>query len=215
VAVRYDVQKTVKEASGIQQLVERRIRRYGQEQLGKFQRNFRYSTFLTYIDESDPSILNNTTKIRLQRRFYPRFGTTSTYVLSFNNAVYHPYDGFSSPVVTSTPFTYYSDADQANVTTYIDDDGNGNLRLYKIVNNAKVCIKSSIGTVNYTNGEIVLTDFAPVSVEDILGGTIRINMVPNDMDVATERNQILMVDPLDVLGQSMTVTVAAELTNNG
>jgi hypothetical protein len=80
-----------------------------------------------------------------------------------------------------------------NVTAYLEDDGYGIVRIYKIVNNSKVIIKPNIGTIDYETGLVTLKNFAPVTLAD--GRTeIRITVQPRNRDIFSRRNQIIEID---------------------
>lgn len=213
--VRYNPRRTSLQPSGIQTIVEQRIKQYADQELEKFQRNFRASQFSNYVDVSEPSILNSTTTIRMQKRFEPAVPKDPTeilntipsvYTFAFNNPIYHPEPGYKS-VVSSTEFTYYDPSIRSAVTAYIDDDGNGNLRIFTITSTGRRYITTSAGTIDYAKGLISLQNFAPIFVE---GRVIRITVEPAEQDIYTYRNQILVVDRNDILRESIRVTVIPE-----
>lgn len=86
--VRYRPAATTLTANGILQLIEQVIRDYGDQELEKFEKDFRYSNLVSSIDDSEPSILNNSTRVKMQKRFEPSLGRAVSYVLNFSNPVY-------------------------------------------------------------------------------------------------------------------------------
>ena len=89
-------------------------------------------------------------------------------------------------------------------TALLDDDGEGVIRIYEVIGGAKNIINSNTGTIDYTKGIISLKDFMPVSVQ---GTVLKIDAVPNNKDILSERNGILQIDSSD--SESVTVNVGA------
>jgi hypothetical protein len=196
VTVYYDEAKTLLNSQGVASKVRDFISAYNTEELGGFQKNFRSSNFTSLVDALAPTINSNTLELKLSKALEPALGRSATYTIRFDNALYHPIDGYI-PIISSESFLYRDDTSSAlvkpNVSAYLEDDGFGNIRIYKIVNNAKITIKSNIGSVDYETGLITLKNFAPVS---LAGGRteIRITVQPRDKDIFSRRNQILEID---------------------
>ena len=76
----------------------------------------------------------------------------------------------------------------------MNDDGYGNVRIYKVVDQDKIYINETAGTVNYTTGKVTLTSFKPVSLYDVSESEIKITVVPNKSDLYSRRNLILVID---------------------
>lgn len=195
--VRYDPTKATITPSGLESLIRTRVNDYGDVNLQKFGKNFRLSKFSTYIDEINSTISSNTVEMKLQKRFEPRIGSPSPYTLKFDTPLFHPIDGYPS-IIESTSFGYQdltsSSIVKPIVDVYMDDDGYGNIRLYKMIGGTKVYFASSIGTIDYTKGLIVLKNFNPQYVNPRTETEIRITVKPNIKDIEPRRNQILLVD---------------------
>ena len=116
------------------------------------------------------------------------------YDIAFKNKINHPHDGHKAGMVSSTGFLYKKDTEEI-VTAYIEDDGNGILQLFEYVNNIKNIFDTSIGTVDYTNGLVTLTKFSPIEVSD--GSEIYINAVPQELDIISKNNNIILIDTAD------------------
>ncbi len=208
--VYYDPSKTIQNASGIENLVYNEILRYADEELDKFDRNFRYSKFAASIDDLSPAIKSNISQITLTKRFEPALGSRSSYKIKFLNSIFHPQDGYP-PVVTSSGFGYTDPDDGASYDCFFDDDGSGNLRIYRILDQAKKIVVSSAGTVDYTTGEIEITNFVPAYIVPPFITDIAITVVPNSSDIESKRNQILTIDQ-DTLTTAINVTAVEETT---
>jgi hypothetical protein len=196
ITVYYDEAKTVLNSTGIASKVRDFVLIYNGEELGGFQKNFRSSNFTSLIDALAPTINSNTLELKLAKALEPSLGRSSTYTVRFDNALYHPIDGYT-PILSSQSFVYQDATSSAlvkpNVTAYLEDDGYGIVRIYKIVNNSKVIIKPNIGTIDYETGLVTLKNFAPVTLAD--GRTeIRITVQPRNRDIFSRRNQIIEID---------------------
>jgi hypothetical protein len=80
------------------------------------------------------------------------------------------------------------------VDAFLDDDGYGNVRIYKIEGTTKVYINSKIGKINYTTGVITLNNFNPQYIEPRTDSEIRLTVRPQRMDIQSLRNQINVLD---------------------
>jgi len=70
----------------------------------------------------------------------------------------------------------------------------------------------SVGTVDYTTGDIVLTKISISAISDVDGATstsIRITVQPASNDVVPVRNQILQIDAVNLSVTGTADTIAA------
>lgn len=193
--VRYNSGLTTLTAKDIERLVNESITSYASEKLGKFGLNFRFSKFLAFIDGINQSITSTDADLRIQKRFEPIIGNPGVYTIKFNfdNQLYHPVDGYP-PILNSTGFGYVDPSTGTEVDAYMDDDGYGNIRIYKQVGEEKVYLVTEAGTVDYFNGTISLTNFNPTYILPTTSTEIAITVVPVSTDVFTRRNQIILFD---------------------
>jgi hypothetical protein len=193
--VRYDSSLTKLSASDLETLMNTTVDAYMTERLGKFGLNFRFSKFVTYMDGINQSITSTNANIRLQKRFEPILGKSGIYTIKFNfdNEVYHPIDGYPS-VLSSSAFGYLDTDGITQVTAYMEDDGYGNIRIYKLVGSEKITLVEKAGTINYSNGTIGLIDFNPIYILPASSTEIALTIVPLNKDIFTRRNQILVID---------------------
>ena len=193
--VRYDSSLTKLSASDLETLMNTTVDAYMTERLGKFGLNFRFSKFVTYMDGINQSITSTDANIRLQKRFEPILGKSGIYTIKFNfdNEVYHPINGYPS-VLSSSAFGYLDTDGITQVTAYMEDDGYGNIRIYKLVGSEKITLVEKAGTINYSNGTISLIDFNPIYILPASSTEIALTIVPLNKDIFTRRNQILLID---------------------
>jgi hypothetical protein len=168
---------------------------YASEKLGKFGLNFRFSKFAAFIDSINQSFTSTQADLRIQKRFEPILGQVGVYTIKFNfdNEIYHPVDGYP-PVVSSSGFGYYDPSTQTEVDSFLDDDGYGNIRIYKKLGEEKIFLNENAGTVNYQTGTLSLLDFNPTYILPSTNTEIQITVVPISKDIFTRRNQIILFD---------------------
>lgn len=192
---RYNPSLTKLSASDLQKLLSDTVDAYMTERLGKFGLNFRFSKFVTFMDGINQSITSTDANIRLQKRFEPTVGKSGVYTIKFNfdNEIYHPIDGYP-PVLSSSAFGYLDTDGVTEVDAYMEDDGYGNILIYKLVGSEKVTLVSEAGTIKYSTGVISLTNFNPTYILPADSTEIALTVVPLNKDIFTRRNQILVVD---------------------
>ena len=68
----------------------------------------------------------------------------------------------------------------------------------------KVIVSSNVGTIDYTNGIIVMSNFNPISIENDLG-QLTISAVPTTTIISSSLNRIITIDPFDPNAVSVSV----------
>ena len=196
VTFNYDSTATTSTKDELASLIATTISNYNSSDLQEFNSSFRHSKLTGLIDDTDSSILNNTTTVTMGKFFTPVASSTS-YTISFGNAFYNPYSGYNTNqggILASTGF--YLDND-TTTEYFFDDDGSGNLRIYSLASGVRTYLNSSAGTVDYTNGTISTTSLFISAISNVDGESstkIRITAIPKSNDVVPVRNQILEVD---------------------
>jgi len=77
------------------------------------------------------------------------------------------------------------------VTVEMDDDGFGNIRLYRLrTDGVKVYESRRAGTIDYGTGLVSLRD---INITAFEGDYIYINVVPNVVDITPVRNQLILL----------------------
>jgi hypothetical protein len=180
--VRYDPLLTTLQPSEIAVRVANKVIAYESTNLNRFEGKFRYSRFLDSIDSAEDSIVSSTAKIEAQKKFLPSTTQSNTYRISFNRMIYHPSDGYQT-ATSSTSFTLNG------FTSFLDDDGNGNVRAYYVSQGTRTYIKN-VGTIDYKTGLITLNAFQPTSVTT---DEIDVRVELDDYNVTPIRNQILLI----------------------
>ena len=195
---KYDSDKTTKDVSTLRTNIRNQISIYNQNNLQNFTGVFRYSKLLETINDADSSILSNITTVKMFKTITPTLSSALKYTISFNNAFYNPHSGHNASgggVISSTGFKINNDS--STNEHFLDDDGQGNIRVYYLSGTTRLYTTSTFGTVNYTTGQVILTSANITSISNVDGATstiIRVFAIPNSNDIVPVRNQILEID---------------------
>ncbi len=189
---------TTKDVTTLQTNVLSKIAIYGADTLENFTGMFRYSKLIENINSADTSILSNITTVKMYKYFTPTLNSALKYTLNFNNAFYNPHSEHNKSaggIISSTGFKI-NDDDSAS-EHFLDDDGNGNLRVYYLSGTTRIYTDSTYGTVDYATGEVVLTSAHLTSISNVDGAAstqVRVFTIPSSNDIVPVRNQILSID---------------------
>ena len=200
VSISYDASKTNRNTAEITNLVTNTILDFADTNLANFSDTFRYSKLLSAIDNSESAINGSLVSIKIRKNITPVPGVPTEYSIKFENALLHPSNNYPSSI-SSTSFTYLDNTTNTNVTAYLQEK-NGIVQIYKIQDSTKVVITDNAGTINYTTGKIVLSNFNPVSVTNT---TLEITATPASNNIAPSKNTLLSINSGDI-----TITTTAE-----
>jgi hypothetical protein len=197
VAFKYNPNLTDRSRVELEAVVRDTISDYNFNELNKFDGVFRHSQLLRAIDNADPSIQNSSVRPYMFMEITPNLAGSeidNNFQLNFTSPFY---DTGSSDkhVITSTRFKvngedlYFGDIP-------IPGSTNRKVIAYKIVDNTNITVLSDCGVVDISKGSITLNKFIPDSDSDT---KIRITVVPNSLDLAPKRDQLIAIDPLRVV----------------
>ena len=193
----YNSSATTKLASELVTGVTNVLTDYNTSTLQTFNGQYRASAVSKIVDESDTSILNNTTSVKLSKDFVPSLGTTTSYNIAFNNGLFHPEDGYLSStggILFSTGFKVGTDT---TTEYFFDDDGNGNIRRYALIGTTRSYADNVAGSINYSSGYISINNINITAISNVDGATstaIRLIVTPATNDIVPVRNQLLEID---------------------
>lgn len=207
-SVYYNPRLTTRSSLDIKSIVEGIIQNYNTTDLEKFDSIFRISKLSKLIDNSEPGIVSNITKVSIHKPLDPVFNVASQYKFVLVNPIYT--SGQPENSILTSPF--YISGDSVN-EYYIDDDGVGNLRLYYFVSqNVKDYVNNNIGTVDYQTGTV---DIPTLNITSLANNTNELTFYikPSSYDVVSARNQIALIldDEIDVT----VITDKLALGNSG
>jgi len=179
----YDKSATTETTGAIELAVRSAIDSFSASNLERFGNRLRYSRFVRALDNIPTgSIFNNDASLTLQKRVVPNLQRPEKVTLSFNNPI-------EVSSLSSTEFTYL------NFTCRIDDDGVGNVRIFRFnAAKEKVIIERATGTINYTTGLVTVENFQPSAYDGI---ELKFNVTPSRLDIIPVREQILIMTSND------------------
>ena len=186
----YDASTTDLLEADIETIVRNSIQAYRDAELKGFDADFRFSRMSEYITHSDPSIHSHLTDITMAFRLYPPLNEPQCYDINFNNQL-STSPGVGKSTVDSTGFFI------GGIETFLQDDGNGSLELYRLVNDQRVVVKQDMGTVDYFTGNVFIKDLSPDSLAEGIN-YIDIVTIPHDEDVLSLRSQIVAIEDEDI-----------------
>jgi hypothetical protein len=213
VTVRYDPTLTTLTPGELANEVAARVIAFESTNLSTFNKSFRFSRFLDYLDKTDESILTTNANIRLRKQFVPNLAISSNYTVNFNNSIQrlgtaelisgvarHP--GYGS--VTSSSFTYL------NQESFFDDNGFGTLRTYYrsgVGRLGRVYTNFSAGTIDYETGIVNISSFLPSAYS---GSGVSVFVSPVTPNITPIRNQILLISQtrVDIVDDRTNQTLA-------
>ena len=187
VAFKYNPNLTDRTAVDLKSVVSDTIDDYSLNELNKFDGVFRHSALLRAIDASDPSILNSTVRPFLFKTLTPINTASNNFSLTYPGSFYVP-NGVDESVISSTAVTI------GGVTNFFADKaiaGSANRQIFafRLQDTTKVTTIDNCGTVNPTEGTIVLNNFIADNTD-----TFRITVIPLSNDIAPKRDEILSID---------------------
>jgi len=204
VIFKYNPNLTDRTATDLKTLVTDTIVDYSVNELNSFDGLFRHSQLLKTIDSSDPSILSSTVRPYLFQNYTPTANVLNNNTLTFPGVIYTP-SGASESCIESTGWE-----DGNGVTNYFNDkviEGSTDRQVfaYKLVGDVKVTTIDNCGTVTPSAGTVILNNFTPAN-----NTAIRITVLPNSLDIAPKRDQILSIDAtrLTVTAEKDTIATA-------
>jgi hypothetical protein len=193
---------TTKTADTIRSLVIENLIDYNQNTLQRFDSVLRFSKLTKLIDNTDSSIDSNITTLKIKQRLIPVLGSSLSYSVYFRNALYNPTSGYNEVnggILQSSAFKI--NGDPTNIY-YLNDDGNGKIRLYTLVStgltdSAVSYVNTNQGTINYATGEILINSLNISSIEPVNGNEvdyISLTVKSNSNDIVPVRDQVVEID---------------------
>ena len=172
----------------LQGVVRDTISDYNFNNLNKFDGVFRYSQILKAIDNSDRSILNST----IRPYMFQTISAKTTRDLNNFNLTYASgiFESGSEKefILNSTAFKI------GGVDHYLGDkvvtgSANRTVIVYKIVEGANITVINNAGSIESATGRVIINNFA-VDTDT----NIKVTVIPNSLDIAPKRDQLLNID---------------------
>lgn len=212
--IKYDSRLTSNSADTLKTKITNNLSNYNNTTLQRFDGIFRYSKVVGLVDNTDTSIISNITTIKIKKELKPVLNSSQKYNIYFRNGLYNPVTGYNASnggILQSSGFKI--NGDNTNIY-YLDDDGAGNIRRYRLTGSTRIYAAANQGTINYTTGQITLNTLNITSIENIRGSSstfIELTVVPKSNDIVPVRDQTLEID---LINSSITVEVDAFVTGS-
>ena len=164
--------------------------------LNKFDGVFRHSQLTNNIDKSDPAILNSSIRPRMFQNIIPLTDvdgvvTTQNHTLNFAGPFFNR--GASDKfLINSTAFKLSGSDTSDHFFGDRVDSSDSNKRIvivYKVVSGKNITVVSDAGSIDIAKGTITLNNFIPTT-----NASIKINVIPDSLDIAPKREQLLTID---------------------
>jgi hypothetical protein len=206
----YNKNATARSADSIKASIQNAITNYNENTLKKFDGVFRMSKFSTMIDNVDTSIQSSITRIKLFISVEPKFDITAEYKCNIINPIYSSGEPEESFISTGFYIDYTSNV------YYLDDDGRGNIRLFRRIEgtNSKVIVNSSLGksTINYKKGIIKISGLKILRLDE---PNFKFIIKPQSFDVVSVRNQIVIIPNSRVTVSLVEDTISSGMSTGG
>ena len=197
VDIKFNKNSTTLNSSQISSLARTAISDYFTNNLQHFEKPFYYSQLLENINNINTSVLSVIVSVSVQKRITPVLNVSNAYIsentIKFNNKL-HPGHLQSTKFFISRNGIILTVRikDIPNDTTPAGYNGKGDVRLYDVNDNLDL---GSIGTIDYANGTITITNITPVGYPagqyDIY---ITTEAQEDSYDITADKNQIIVLD---------------------
>ena len=193
---KYNPNLTDRSSVELQSVVRDTITDYNFNNLNKFDGVFRHSQLTRAIDNSDPSILNTIVRPRMFQNITPSNVSTlpNDFNLSFTSPFYQ--SGNSTAFILTSSAFKINNVDHFFGDIPISGSTNRKVIVYKVVNLENVTVINDAGLIDVLKGTISLNKFLPDATT-----SIKITVLPNSLDLAPKRDQLISID-----NNSVTIT---------
>lgn len=201
VAFKYNPNLTDRSSVELQSVVRDTISDYNFNNLNKFDGVFRHSQLTRAIDNSDPSILNTIVRPRMFQNITPVNNADNNFNLSFVAPFYQ--SGNSTAFILTSSAFKINNVDHFFGDEPITGSTKRNVIVYKVVNNINVIVTPNAGEIDVTKGTMILNNFRPDTTADI-----KITVLPNSLDLAPKRDQLISINNNSVVITPEVDTIA-------
>ena len=155
-------------------------------EFNKFGGKFKYSKLGKVIDDAEPAITSNITKVKMRKNVPISLNQRFNYKICFGNRINAQLD---TPTLETNGFKR---ADGGNRVYYLNDDGLGTIRLYYVTTDgSKQYIGGNWGTIDYTMGEVTINDLVITEVVGSTDNIIQFSVTPESNDIVSLRETYL------------------------
>jgi len=158
--------------------------------VNSFGGRFKYSKINALIDNANKAITSNITKVKMRRDLQSQINKFATYELCFGNKFHQKSGNYN---IKSSGFKIEGISDTLYLTDSPTDSYKGKILFFKLVNNVPVVVSSNAGTVNYTDGEILI-NIVNITSTSLPNNIIQIQAMPESNDVIALKESYLQID---------------------
>jgi len=193
-------------ATGLSSLISDKIVAFNAE-LAKFDTSYYNSDIISLVLAADPSIVSATVNHTANKSIASFTNVTSKYTFNFNNAIYHPHEYHTTTALKGVISSDGFNITNSTYTHFLEDDGIGKIKLSYISDEgATVIVNNQIGTVDYTTGEIIISEIS------ISSATLKMNVHLDSFDVIPLRNDIITISDTTISGTQLTSKLGIQTT---
>jgi hypothetical protein len=196
VSFKYNPNLTDRSAVELTAVVRDTVSDYNFNELNKFDGVFRHSQLLKAIDNADPSIQNSNVRPYMFMTITPNKAAANkdnNFNLQFTAPFFN--SGSSTNFIITSTMWKYGGEEVYFGDIPISGSTNRQVMVYKVVSGENITVINNAGTIDVNAGTITLNNFIP---DEASADTIRITVVPDSLDLAPKRDQLLSIDPLRV-----------------
>ena len=185
--VYFNPNNTRRDQNEINQIIYRTLETLNSSaEFNKFGGKFKYSKIQKIIDDAEPSITSNITKVKMRKNETISLNQRFNYKICFGNRINAQLD---TPTLQTNGFKR---ADGGNQVFYLNDDGLGTIRLYYVnTDGSKQYIGGNWGIIDYTAGEVTINDLIITEVVNSTDNIIQFSVIPESNDLVSLRETYL------------------------
>ena len=196
--IRYNVNLTTLQTNDIATLVKTAISTHNNTKLNGFKKTLRYSKLVEDINNAHNSIISADVYTIPYKKLFVTPGVAYNNIIDFGFPLSTTYTISYDDLIETTVKAVYSMTFQfGGRLCNIQDDLNGNLGIYTAEGQDKNTLIVNIGTVNYTQGRVVISRLNVDSYTHP-GGHFNLFVNPEAKDISTTKNYILSLPDSDV-----------------
>ena len=181
----------------IKSKVDNNVQSYSDStELNKYGARFKYSKYQKVVDDTDPAITSNITRVIMRRDISAKVNAFAEYEICYGNSFHIKNEnGYN---IKSSGFYI----DGVSTPVYISDTPNsdgitGNVFLFRLnTDNQPVIVRKTIGFIDYEKGEVLITPIKVIStLKSNLGQPIiELSAIPKSNDVIGLQDLYLQLD---------------------
>ena len=170
------------------------ITNYNDTYLNDFNASFLYSNFVTAIDNTDNSIINNDTEVIPYYLLTIDTGVSTDFTFSFGAEILNTTPSDQTHSITADRGVFSTTFVLDGLNCQLEDDGIGNIRIVRI-SSTNVVEKLKVGTISYSTGDVTISK---LNVESFTGSGIKLFAKIVSQDYTSSFRNILKIKPEDI-----------------